>query len=367
MRVGSKLALIAVILTTATAAFGSVPASASDPMVFDRGLPTTNLNNAAGANRSNVAWSNGNDYVSGDDFTIGASGETWVVTGIRTWSIPGSPIMLDPLGDEYSDVSLYTGASGLSLTATGTLTMGSDADSNPDITHTVVNYTDLSQPNYQGTAGSQYLIYQNDFTNLNLVLAGGVKFYFAVDGTPRCAPLLGSSPCDFWFNHASNAALSGSTQQGADDRWLTWPKSALGGAPTSCNSQGPVSGVCDGGWDKTSDINVQVFAHQVVATSTPTNTPAPSTNTPTPTATPAAPTNTATRTSTATAGPLGSVTPLSVGGVGFLSIGGSDAPGGSGSGSGVFTPFAWLLISAAILPMAGVGGWYVKRRHLTRR
>jgi hypothetical protein len=26
-----------------------------------------------------------------------------------------------------------------------------------------------------------------------------------------------------------------------------------------------------------------------------------------------------------------------------------------------------LLISAAILPMAGVGGWYVKRRHLTRR
>ena len=42
-------------------------------LVVDRGLPTANLNNAAGADRSNVAWSNGNDWVSGDSFTVGSA------------------------------------------------------------------------------------------------------------------------------------------------------------------------------------------------------------------------------------------------------------------------------------------------------
>jgi len=227
-------------------------------MVFNRGLPNTNLNNVSGASRSNVAWSNGNTYVSGDDFTIGSVGETWIVTGVRTWAIakylPGSGFFL---GDQYSDVSLYTGASGISVVATGTLTAGSDTNSNPNITHTVVTYT--GGLNYQSTSGPLRMIYQNDFTNLNVSIAGGVKYYFGVDGTPR------SPATDNWFNHGSNAALSGSVQQGADDRWLVWPKSGLTNPPVSCNSNGPIAGVCDGGWDKTSDINVQVFAHKQAA------------------------------------------------------------------------------------------------------
>lgn len=66
----------------------------------------------------------------------------------------------------------------------------------------------------------------------------------------------------YWFNHASNAALSGSPQQGADDHWIAWSKADLT-TPSSCDSGAPVGGVCDGGWDKSSDINVQVFASRV--------------------------------------------------------------------------------------------------------
>jgi hypothetical protein len=93
----------------------------------------------------------------------------------------------------------------------------------------------------------------------------------------------------------------------------------------------------------------------------------PATNTPTRTPTSAAPTNTPTRTTTATVGPLGSVTPLSVGGVEFLEIGGgADSPNGPGSGSGGLSTFVLFLISAAVLPILGAGGWYARRRRLAR-
>ena len=300
------------------ALFGVVAASAfSDPMVFDRGLPTANLNNAAGANRSNVAWSNGNSDVSGDDFTIGATGETWIVTGIRTWTTEklglGSGFHL---GDEYSDVSLYTGTGGVSLVATGTLTAGSDVNSNPNITHTQVQYA--GGLDYQRTGGAYSQIYQNDFTNLNLSIAGGVKYYFAVDGTPR------SPSTDYWFNHASNAALSGSTQQGADNLWLVWSKSGLANPPTTCDSNGPIAGVCNGGWDKSSDINVQVFAHKFAP-------PPPA---------------------------------LSVGGTTNLETGGPQSAGAVASQSNSSSALPDAALPVALIAVAGIaaGGWYVRRR-----
>ncbi|MBK8560384.1 hypothetical protein [Candidatus Amarobacter glycogenicus] len=56
-----------------------IPAmAAGGGLVFDRGLPTSNLNNTAGGDRSNVAWAFGDGWITGDDFTVGAAGETWV-------------------------------------------------------------------------------------------------------------------------------------------------------------------------------------------------------------------------------------------------------------------------------------------------
>jgi hypothetical protein len=57
-----------------------------------------------------------------------------------------------------------------------------------------------------------------------------------------------------WYNHASNAALSGARQDGADGQMLLFD--AAGRAEGAFGADGH-------GWDKPSDINVQIFAHRV--------------------------------------------------------------------------------------------------------
>jgi hypothetical protein len=211
------------------------PASAASVLASDRGLPTDNLNNAAGADRSNVAWSFGADYVTGDTFSVGAPGESWVVTGVRTWNIGPEGVAFE---DEFSDVTLYLGDGGI-------------APVPADVGHTAVTYADGT--GYQGTFGAFRQLWQNDFTGLAYEVEGGQTYYAAADG---------ASATSNWFNHASNAALSGSPQDGADDHYNAWDKSDLATAPYACDSGGS-GGDCDGGWDKSSDINVQVFASQV--------------------------------------------------------------------------------------------------------
>ncbi len=223
----------------------------------DRGLPDSNLNDGAGSSRSNVAWSFGNDWMTGDDFTVGATGETWVVTGITTWQVGMLPDSAAELGDRYDSVSLYGGPAdpgGVSLLATGTLEEGSSINSNADITHTKVTYDSVLEPNYQGSSGSQIQLWETSVTGLSWVVSGGVLQNFAIDGTVR--PDISTR----WFNHASNAALSGTPQQGADGFFLGWDKADLSQPPFYCDS-----GNADdcGGWDKSSDINVIVTAHPI--------------------------------------------------------------------------------------------------------
>ena len=68
--------VLLVAMVTAGSLFGQ-------SLVFDRGLPTANLNNAAGANRSNVAWAFDGDYITGDDFSFGTVGEKWLLSLIH--------------------------------------------------------------------------------------------------------------------------------------------------------------------------------------------------------------------------------------------------------------------------------------------
>lgn len=220
-------------------------------LVVDRGLPTANLNNAAGANRSNVAWSFGSDYLSGDDFVVGAAGELWVITNIRTWSIGGAPSSTYEIGDRFQDVTLYGGVPSDAVPAaiaTGNLAVGSSTNSNPDITHTKVTYA--GGADYQGSGGSYIQIWQNDFNHLNWVVQGGQTYVFAADGELQPAVTY------WWFNHASNAALSGSPQQGSDDLFWYWAKDGSDAGQWD-------SGALGGGWDKSSDINAQITAAQV--------------------------------------------------------------------------------------------------------
>jgi hypothetical protein len=240
----------------ATAAFlmlcaGSV--SAQSVLVCNRGLPTANLNNAAGSSRSNVAWSFGNDWITGDDCPIGAAGETWVVTNLTGWSVTGTPGN-SALGDRFKSVALYLGTATSPLTpvSTGNLTANTNTDSNSSITHAAVKYADGSD--YQGSSGSYIQMWQTDFNNLGYVVAGGTKLRFSADGI-----LIDDTPY-YWFNHASNAALSGSTQDGADNLFLAWDRTDLLNA-FACDSGDAIQ--C-GGWDKSSDINVQIWAVKIV-------------------------------------------------------------------------------------------------------
>jgi hypothetical protein len=234
-------------------ALASAAWAADTALVVDRGLPQANVNNVSGAARSNVRWNNDEQGFLGDNFTVGTRGEQWVIDSIRTWSVPGlREIDPDHLGDFFQDVRLYIGASGGSLTprAAALLSPGNDEASDANVR--ISEATGAGASLYDDF-GAALRVWQIDFSGLNLVVEGGVPYSFGVWGIGRAVPG-GNGKTYQWFNHASNASLSGARQDGADGMMLLFDGS--GKALGSFNAQG-------NGWDKTSDINVQVFAHRV--------------------------------------------------------------------------------------------------------
>jgi hypothetical protein len=225
--------------------------AADSILVVDRGLPSGNLNNVSGAARSNVRWASGDSGFLGDHFVFGAPGEKWVIDSIRTWAVPGlEEVDPDHLGDFYQDVRLYFGASGSDITpvASGLLSPGNDQPSNPR-----VGVTQATGVPLYDNFGKFLRVWQIDFTGLNLSVDGGVNYSFGVWGMGREIP--GSNGKGYvWFNHASNAPLSAARQDGADGVMLLFDGS--GKAAGEFTGQG-------NGWDKNSDINVQVFAHRL--------------------------------------------------------------------------------------------------------
>jgi len=225
----------------------------AEVMVFDRGLPVANLNNAAGANRSNVAWGDYTPYGTpsynwavGDDFNLGLAG-TFHVTDLRVWLVG---INGKPLSEMWSDLTLFLGG-----TAAGSITA---------VTPVGTVVTEVSYANsetYQGSSGNFIKIHQVDFL-LDWWINGNSTYTFFVGGTPTQTNIdaygTGVSP----FLSASNSARSGSTQQGADNlfREIGYNGSGVVQYSGTWDSSGACgnSNIC-GGWDKSSDINVQVF------------------------------------------------------------------------------------------------------------
>jgi hypothetical protein len=193
-------------------------------ILLDRGLPTDNLNNAAGANRSNVAWAftqyTSPDYwLVGDTFT-NTSSQTWTINSIRLWTVG------------QTDTAILRGGF-----AGSTIGVISDA-----------TYADPSSSLYQGSSGSFIPMHQIDFT-VNITLGAGQTYDFFLDGSGSEAGIVVP------FVHASNAALSGSPQDGADNLMLY--ANVLNGS-VDAGSVGAWTSLGDG-WDKPSDVNVQVF------------------------------------------------------------------------------------------------------------
>ena len=249
--------VLLVAMFAAVSAFGQ-------SLAVDRGLPTANLNNAAGANRSNVAWAFDPAWLTGDDFLIGSSGEKYLITKLRGWSTQGAPGGIE-LGDRFQSVTLYGGpldsthfplmsgnytfGTAIAPLMTGTLSTGSSANSNSNISHSRTQY--VGGADYQGSSGSFIQVWQHDF-NLAWVVDGGTRYAFAGDGELR------TGVSYYWFNHASNAALSGSSQQGSDGLYFAWEKLSPNWLFV-CDS----GALTCGGWDKSSDLNVQIWAKKI--------------------------------------------------------------------------------------------------------
>jgi len=236
----------------------ALPLFGADPvLVVDRGLPQSNLNNVSGSVRSNVRWGWLDHGFLGDDFTVGAAGERWVIDSVRTWAVPGSPgANLPNFGDFYQDVRLHIGKDNLTPVASAQLSAGSDETSNAD-----VHVSDASRNGnlLYDDFGTPLRVWEVRFDHLNLPVDGGERYRFGVWGIGR--PVPGVEGKTFtWYNHASNAPLSGRRQDGADGHMLLFD--AAGRAEGSFRGE-------SNGWDKASDINVQVFAHRVETRRTP--------------------------------------------------------------------------------------------------
>ncbi len=225
---------------------GLVPFATAAPtaLLFDRGLPATNLNASAGANRSNVTWQSSNtggNFV-GDDFQIGSVGETYRIDSLTVWGA-----QFDPLSDDINNITLWIGkATDPTLTPVSTGNVTGNSNNNPDISHSFVPYADGVTFTYFATnAGAQFPIAQTTFSNLNLVVEGGALYYFGIAADGAFG----------WFGHASNAALGGVTADGADGQYRVFDNTGV--LVDTVDSNG-------NGWDKSSDMNVQIQGELLV-------------------------------------------------------------------------------------------------------
>lgn len=211
-------------------------------LLVDRGLPTANLNDAAGANRSNVSWvqyPTSGDNTAANYFMVG---DTFQNTSSQTWNINQITLWTD--GGTTAAASLWGGVQGS--------TIGVVQSSGVILDATYPGATGANLLGNQGHSGAYYPLQQVDFA-VNITLAPGQTYDFFFDGSD---PFSGYG---LPFVEASNAALSGSPQVGADGTMLV--AEVINGAldPTSIatwDSNGD-------GWNRSTDVNVDVFGSSV--------------------------------------------------------------------------------------------------------
>jgi hypothetical protein len=243
-------------------------------VLLDRPLPVSNLNNAADGARSNVAWADSPatsatfNWTYGDDFTIGASGQTFQITDLHLWVIGDAAN--DPLNNIFSSLSLLGGPIGTSTSSSdacgqmtsssqcldaggiGNLSTVSTAGGDPNVSISPVTYN--GGQSYQASDGTLRDIYEVTFQNLDWTVQGGATYAFFLTGVPGTAGNGGVSP----YLSASNSALSGNTQDGADDLLWELAQDSTSGASVAM-SQWDSNSI---GWDKSSDVNVQIVGSE---------------------------------------------------------------------------------------------------------
>lgn len=198
-------------LITVLALLASIPFVASaGPIVFERALPTSNVNNdapgnpAVDANRSNFKWTAPN-YISGDDFMLSADD----VIALSVWMIAENPGTTNP-NQEIASLKLFGGQDSLGV---GPTTLG--------LLSSTYSFSAVGGQGFWNPVRSIFQpIFKITFTNMSWVVQGGVLYDFAVEGLSLSGNMLSLS--------ASTAGLSGGTQDGADGGFLGFTPSAGG-------------------------------------------------------------------------------------------------------------------------------------------
>lgn len=252
------------------------------PLLVDRGLPTSNLNNAAGANRSNVGWDfRAYGWFAGDDFTIGGSGQ-YQIDSVRFWLTPDAggaasadndaSLSNDPaygLADTYTSLGFYLGetSSGAApLRAQANFTSGNATD-NPNVAIQRVQYQSAEPQNdYQGGSTSFIQFFEVTISNLGLVVDAGTNYQFGAE-CRGAGDTDGGTPADYsddqysmCFLQAANAGLAGSPQQGSDGLYRVFYAGDLSNDATGYGTYDSNGN----GWDKSSDVNIQVYGRALV-------------------------------------------------------------------------------------------------------
>lgn len=228
----TKARLVAtVVCVVMLAIVGSNSAFASS-LLTDRGLPAANLNDAAGSNRSNVAWAleNANEgWGVGDDFSVGRSG-TYRIDTLRLWVV----------GEASGESPYYAGT-------TFTLWGSSDFGQKLSTSAVLMPATYANGSSYQN-GGYDFALYSLEFRNLNWLVDGDSSYNFGVTGIDA------NGEYQQVFLHASNADLGGVPADVADG-WLIGFRA---NDPSNFYywTSDPAAG--GDGWDKYSDLNVQV-------------------------------------------------------------------------------------------------------------
>lgn len=272
----------------------SCATSSPATLLFDRGLPTQNLNNTApnnlaiDANRSNISWAfadrigSGYAYTVGDDFMLGTTYQQYIIDNLRVWLVIGVVNTSATIPNSFwQTLTLWGGNVKEGVPGLQNLHTGATDGSDLQIRITEVAYSNGEA--YWAEPVSLYRkIWQVEFRSLQWWVQGGDRYQFFVNGTSFTSLGLWNV---FPTLHASNASLSGSPQAGADDLYRllrlrdnqpdhlgTW-NSDGSGAPGSYTENG-LPGF--GGWNKSTDINVQIYGelHAPPRRSIPEPTPA---------------------------------------------------------------------------------------------
>jgi len=251
----------ALIAATLAITFAGVAGASS--VIFDRGLPTENVNNFVSANpnggynaqRSNIVWARADTtQLIGDTFRVSGGGHNpnAIIDSMTFWFVSrpiGGVDSLPALTNPNSQFNLWVGET--SATQLDLAGSGSTAAASATVTEFWYDASwttsGLSQQ-YQRGGQEQFPMYEVTLHNLNYSVTTNTDYYFAVSAMDSNQDLI-----PYMFLHGANAGNSRDTDpmEGHDNLYRFFDTTS-----GSVVYGGTIDSQAEGHWEHPSDINI---------------------------------------------------------------------------------------------------------------